>query len=97
MDCNEKKPAASPGDRFQKSSISIKQTSNISHENHHQDKLHRDPRPCGRPTYGLKLRAEPGVNAIHALRAVLKNMLRRYGLRCLSAYEINEEKSGDGQ
>jgi hypothetical protein len=95
MDNPEKKPAASPGDRFQKSSsVSSKQTSNISDQNHRQDKLH-DPPPCGRPTYALKLRAEPGVNAIHALRAVLKTMLRRYGLRCISA---NEEKSGgDGQ
>jgi hypothetical protein len=93
MDSIEKKPAASPSGRFQKSSVSTKQTSNISHQNHRQDKPHRDPRPCGRPTYALKLRAEPGVDTIHALRAVLKNMLRRYGLLCLSAYE---EKSGDG-
>jgi len=93
MDTDEKKPAASPSDRFRKSSVSTKQTSNISHQNHRQDKLHCDPRSCGRPTYALRLRAEPGINAIHALRAVLKTMLRRYGLRCLSAYE---EKSGDG-
>jgi hypothetical protein len=91
MDTDENKPAASPGDRFQKSSVSTNQTSNISAPNHRQDEFHRDPRSCDRPTYALRLRAEPGVNAIHALRAVLKNMLRRYGLRCLSAYE---EKGG---
>jgi len=61
------------------------------------ERKHRLPRQCGRPTYVLELRAEPGINAIHALRPVLKNMLRRYGLRCLSAYEINEEKGGGGQ
>jgi hypothetical protein len=94
MDLDEKKPAAPYSGRFRKLRDS-KQASHISDPNPRQDKLQgRDPRPCGRPTYALKLRAEPGVDAIHALRAVLKNMLRRYGLRCLSAYE---EKSGGGQ
>ena len=90
MDLDEKKPAASPGDRFRKLRDS-KQASHISDPNHRQDELHRDPRPCGRPTYALRLRAEPGVDAVRALRAALKNMLRRYGLRCLSAHE---EKGG---
>jgi len=96
MDLDEKKPAAPYSGRLQESSVSTK-TSNICHQTPRQGALDRDPQPCGRPTYALKLRAEPGVDAIHALRAVLKTMLRRYGLRCLSAYEINEEKSGGGQ
>jgi hypothetical protein len=94
MDTDEKKPAAPYSDRFQKSTLS-EQTSNISCHNPRQDELHRDtPQRAHSPTYALELRAEPGVNAIHALRAVLKNMLRRYGLRCISAHEI---KDGDGQ
>jgi len=82
MDTVEKKPAAPYGDRFQKSSTDTKQQTSISHPHHRQDP---------RPTYALTLRAEPGVDAVRALRAVLKNMLRRYGLRCLSAHE---EKGG---
>jgi hypothetical protein len=43
-----------------------------------------------RPTYLLELRAEPGVDAVLALRALLKVTLRRYGLRCISATEDNK-------
>ena len=91
MELVEKKPAASPSDRFQKSvSNTTERTSNISSSNHRQD---RAPPIAARdrPTYALRLRAEPGVDAIRALRAVLKILLRRHGLRCVSAYE---EKGG---
>jgi hypothetical protein len=37
----------------------------------------------------IRLRARPGTNGIHALRAVLKNARRR-GLRCTSAREARE-------
>ncbi len=37
-----------------------------------------------RQVYTLRIRAEPGTDEIHALRALLKAMLRRFGFRCLS-------------
>jgi hypothetical protein len=37
--------------------------------------------------YVLKLRPLPGVDAIRALRWVLKGLLRRHGLRCVSVEE----------
>lgn len=41
-----------------------------------------------RPVFVLKLRPEPQVSdPVKALRAALKQLLRRYGLRCLTAYE----------
>ena len=41
-----------------------------------------------RPVYRILLRAEPGVDAERALRALLKTALRRFGLRCLSVEEV---------
>jgi hypothetical protein len=41
-----------------------------------------------RPVYLLRVRAEPGRHSLHALRAVLKALLRRHGLRCI---ELREE------
>ena len=38
-----------------------------------------------RPTFILHFRPEPGVDPIRALRAALKELLRRHGLRCISA------------
>jgi hypothetical protein len=38
----------------------------------------------GRPLFTLRVRAEPGVHAIRSLRALLKVMLRTFGLRCVS-------------
>jgi hypothetical protein len=38
-----------------------------------------------RPLFTLTFRPEPGVDAIKALRAALKELLRRHGLRCVSA------------
>jgi len=88
MDTTEKKPATPYGDRFQKFElVGNKQRTSIPHQTDRQDKFDRDPRGCGRPTFALRLRAEPGVDAVRALRAVLKRMLRTYGLRCLSAHE----------
>jgi hypothetical protein len=39
------------------------------------------------PIFLVRLRALPGVDAIRALRAALKTLLRRYGLRCESVEE----------
>jgi hypothetical protein len=46
-----------------------------------------------RPIFVLRLRPEPGANAIHALRALLKVALRRFRLRCISCRE--ESSNGD--
>jgi hypothetical protein len=43
--------------------------------------------PEQRPIFTLKIEGKPGAAGIHALRAVLKILLRRYGFICLSAYE----------
>jgi hypothetical protein len=40
-----------------------------------------------RPTYVIKLQPLHG-SSIHALRAVLKRLLRTHGFRCVSAVEI---------
>jgi hypothetical protein len=46
-----------------------------------------------RPVFVLKLRPEPRVtDPVRALRAALKALLRRYGLRCLTAYEENSHE-----
>jgi hypothetical protein len=42
-----------------------------------------------RPVFILKLRPEPHVDPIKALRGFLKDALRRWGLRCTSAIEEN--------
>jgi hypothetical protein len=47
--------------------------------------------PPTRPIYVLRLRPERGVDAIRALRFVLKYLLRRCGMRALS---VEEEKIG---
>jgi len=44
-------------------------------------------RTRGRPTYLVRLRPEPRVDPVRALRAGLKSLLRRYGLRCLAVRE----------
>jgi hypothetical protein len=38
-----------------------------------------------RPIFRLRLQPLPHVDAVKALRAALKILLRRFGLRCLSA------------
>jgi hypothetical protein len=40
-------------------------------------------------TYVIKLRPQPGVDAVRALRAALKVLLRRFGLK---AVEVKEEE-----
>ena len=44
-------------------------------------------RNVDRPTYTIIFRPEPKVDAIKALRSLLKNALRRHGLRCVSIRE----------
>jgi hypothetical protein len=41
---------------------------------------HQEPRAV----YTLRLVPQPGVDAVKALRAALKTLLRRHGLRCTS-------------
>jgi hypothetical protein len=41
-----------------------------------------------RPVYELHLRPEPGVDAVRALRGVLKVALRQFGMKCTSCEEI---------
>jgi hypothetical protein len=48
----------------------------------------RAPPPSPRPTFRLLLRAERGVDGVRALRSLLKVMLRRFGLRCISVEEV---------
>jgi hypothetical protein len=38
-----------------------------------------------RPIYVIRLRALPNVDGERALRTVLKMLLRKYGLQCVSA------------
>jgi hypothetical protein len=45
-----------------------------------------------RTTYLLMVRAEPGVDEIHALRAWLKIGLRVFGLRCVAIEEVKQVK-----
>jgi hypothetical protein len=47
--------------------------------------------PARRPVFVLQLRPEPGVDAIRALRAALKRLLRDHGLRCISATESSSK------
>jgi hypothetical protein len=42
----------------------------------------------------IRLRALPGVDGVRALRAALKTLLRRYGLRCIS---IDMEREADDE
>jgi hypothetical protein len=46
-----------------------------------------------RPTFTLELRPGPGIDPVLALRALLKVTLRRFGMRCISARENQEEQS----
>jgi hypothetical protein len=46
---------------------------------------------CARPTFVIRLRAAPDVDAVRAVRASLKVALRRFGLRALS---IDTEPEG---
>jgi hypothetical protein len=48
-----------------------------------------------RPVFIVRLRALPGVNGIQALRAALKALLRRYGLKCVSVEVEKTNQTGD--
>jgi hypothetical protein len=41
-----------------------------------------------KPIYLLKLEASPGSEGIRALRWLLKVLLRKYGMRCISCEEV---------
>jgi hypothetical protein len=43
--------------------------------------------------FALRVRAEPGVDAIRSLRAWLKRGLRDYGLRCVLIEEVKQENN----
>jgi hypothetical protein len=45
-----------------------------------------------RPTYTIRVRAEPGIDPIRSLRALLKVMLRKFGLRAISIDARLEEE-----
>ena len=49
-------------------------------------RMAREPRPV----FVLRLTPLPGIDGILALRAVLKTLLRHYGMRCLSVREERE-------
>jgi hypothetical protein len=51
------------------------------------------PAEKDRPVFVITLRPEPGIDPVLALRALLKVTLRRFGLRCISAHENQEEQS----
>jgi hypothetical protein len=61
-------------------------------ERNHDSECGAPPVPAAqRPVYLLKLRAEPNVDPIRSLRAALKVLLRRFGLRAVS---VSEDKPG---
>lgn len=45
------------------------------------------PRAAG-TTYVVTLQAKPGPDPIHAVRAALKMLLRRFDLRCVNIQEL---------
>jgi hypothetical protein len=51
------------------------------------------PNKPAAPRYVLTLQAQPGIDAIRALRWILKKLLRQYGFKCV---DIREEKASDG-
>jgi hypothetical protein len=46
------------------------------------------------PTYVVRLQAQPGIDAVKALRWILKISLRPFGLKCVG---IAKEPEGDGE
>jgi hypothetical protein len=47
-----------------------------------------------RPIYELRLRPEPGIDAVRALWAVLKVALRQFGMKCIGCEEVSRS-NGD--
>jgi hypothetical protein len=56
-----------------------------------------EPTAKKQTTFVVRLRAEGDVNAILALRALLKSAWRRYGLRCISAREDDDDARSNNQ
>jgi hypothetical protein len=50
-----------------------------------------------RPTWRLTLRPEPNVDAIRALRSLLKAALRRHGLRCTAVEQVEPHAPRNGR
>jgi hypothetical protein len=48
------------------------------------------------PVFLVRLRPLPGVDAVRALRAALKTLLRKYGLRCESVEEEITNANDEG-
>ena len=46
-----------------------------------------------RPIFTIRLRPEPGTEPIRALRGLLKNAMRKFGLRCTG---LREERAETG-
>jgi hypothetical protein len=53
----------------------------------------------GTQVFIVRLHALPGVDGVRALRAALKTLLRRYGLKCVSVEleNANPEEASDGR
>jgi hypothetical protein len=51
------------------------------------------------PVFLVRLRALPGVDGVKALKAALKSLLRKYGLKCLSVEvePANPKGGSDGR
>jgi hypothetical protein len=45
-----------------------------------------------RPIFVLRLRPEKGIDPIRALRNVLKELLRRHGMKCTSVDQIGTKE-----
>jgi hypothetical protein len=50
----------------------------------------RRARPEQRSVFVLTIQGQAGRTRIHALRALLKILLRRYGFKCLDAREVRQ-------
>jgi hypothetical protein len=46
-------------------------------------------------TFVLKIQGRSGAAGIHALRVLLKILLRQHGFRCLDAREVHDRASPD--
>jgi hypothetical protein len=53
------------------------------------------PAAKDRPVFTVQFRAKPGIDAIKALRALVKRALRNHGLKCVSASEDIIEGNDD--
>jgi hypothetical protein len=50
----------------------------------------RRPRAEPRSVFTLKIEGKPGAAGIHALRGLLKTLLRRYSFKCI---DLSEDKA----